>query len=42
MACCSPGGGEEGRPVTWSVLCEALKKAGLVTLADEVSEALMN
>ena len=35
-------GGEEGRPVTWAVLREALKKAGLVTLADEVSEALEN
>ena len=35
-------GGEEGRPVTWAVLREALKKAGLVTLAEEVSEALMN
>ena len=35
-------GGEEGRPVTWAVLCEALKKAGLVTLADEVLMALVN
>ena len=35
-------GGEEGRPVTWAVLCEALKKAGLVTLADEVLMALAN
>ena len=33
---------EEGRPVTWAVLCEALKKAGLVTLADEVLMALVN
>ena len=35
-------GGEEGRPVTWAVLREALKKAGLETLAEEVSEALEN
>ena len=35
-------GGEEGRPVTWAVLREALKRAGLVTLAEEVSEALEN
>ena len=34
-------GGEEGRPATWPVLCEALKKAGLVTLFEEVSAALI-
>ena len=34
-------GGEEGRPVTWAVLCEALTNAGLVTLSDEVSETLV-
>ena len=34
-------GGEKGRPVTWKVLCEALKNAGLVTLAEEVSETLV-
>ena len=35
-------GGEEGRPVTWAVLREALRKAGLVTLSDEVVMALMS
>ena len=35
-------GGEEGRPVTWAVLCEALRKAGLVTLSDGVVMALMS
>ena len=35
-------GGEKGRPVTWAVLCEALRNAGLVTLADEIVRALLS
>ena len=35
-------GGEKGRPVTWAVLCEALRNTGLVTLADEIVRALLS